>query len=135
MAAQDKTEHDKTEQTPFSLSSAEPSMVRPDVPTFENFWKVWWNHSGKADAKKAWSAAAREHGEAFLVEQCVVARKRFESSDSWKWRANMLPATWLRGKRWEDQLPPDGKPVPPPIPKIDPAKMMPLDTYPVEKKA
>jgi hypothetical protein len=80
-------------------------VVRPPVPTFEDFWRVWWNKTAKADAQKAWPAAAHSHGAAFLIEQALSDRARFEPTEDWSWRAKLHPATWLRGRRWEDQTP------------------------------
>jgi hypothetical protein len=84
-----------------------PSAIRPHVPpapTFEDWWKVWWNKTAKADAAKAWKQA-QHHGAQFLIDQCVADRKRFEGTRDWEWRVNLHPATWLRGRRWEDEVP------------------------------
>jgi hypothetical protein len=97
----------------FQLSPDPPSPVRsvvPAGPTFEDWWKVWWNKTAKADAEKAWKQA-QHHGAQFLIDQCVADRKRFEGTESWEWRLRLHPATWLRGKRWEDQLPPERAPI------------------------
>lgn len=112
---QDKTEHDKNQKhvadATFALSPPEnpPSSVRsvvPAGPTFDDWWKVWWNKTAKADAQKAWKAISTQFGAQFLIDACVADRQRFEGTPSWDWRANLHPATWLRGARWEDQLPP-----------------------------
>ena len=100
--------HDNTEQDkePFALSSAQPCLVRPDVPTFEDFWAVWWNKTAKVEAKKAWGPAAHRYGAAFLIAAVTTDRTRFESLEDWVWRSKIHAATWLRGSRWEDEVPP-----------------------------
>jgi hypothetical protein len=96
-----------------SLFSADSSSsVRPDVPaspTFEDFWAVWWNHTAKAKAKRLWSAAAARFGAQFLIDAAIADQRRFEPTTAWEWRSQMHPTTWLNGKRWEDELPPNGK--------------------------
>jgi hypothetical protein len=101
---------------PFSLLPTDRgSPVRsviPAGPTFEDWWKVWWNKTAKAEAQKAWPQIAKRYGVEFLIQQCIADRKRFEGTPSWEWRANLHPGTWLRGRRWEDQLPPEVAPRP-----------------------
>ena len=41
----------------------------------------------------------------FLIEHAVSDRARFEPTEDWTWRSKLHPATWLRGRRWEDQTP------------------------------
>ena len=106
---------------------------------FDDFWKVWWNKNAKAEALKAFSKAAKQFGVAFLISHCLEDRKRWESTESWEWRRNLHPATWLRGKRWEDELPPPKNsngtvvkiiPVP-----VDPSKIIPYDPFGIIAKA
>ena len=107
ITGQDKTLVATATGQELVLSS--PSSVRPAVPAtpgFESWWAAWWNKNAKADARKAWVAAERKYGAQFLIDQVAADRARFEGTDSWSWRANLHPATWLRGARWEDQLPP-----------------------------
>ena len=95
----------------FLLTADPPSVVRPHAPAgpgFDDWWKVYWNKTAKAEAQKAWKQCAHHHGAQFLIDQCIADRKRFEGTPQWEWRVNLHPATWLRGRRWEDQLPPSG---------------------------
>ena len=89
-----------------------PSPIRsavPADPTFEDWWKVWWNPTAKAKAKKLWPAKARQYGAQFLIDAAIADRQRFEPTPLWEWRSQLHPTTWLNGNRWEDQLPPNGK--------------------------
>jgi len=73
---------------------------------FDKWYAVYWNHAGKQDAKKAFAAAVKECGVEFLIAATTESKARFERTDAWQWRVNMLPATFLRGRRWEDQAAP-----------------------------
>ena len=97
-------------ETLFSVDP--PSVVRPDVPpepTFDDWWKVWWNKTAKAKAQKLWPGVAKKYGAQFLIDACISDQARFEATAAWEWRANLHPTTWLSGRRWEDMPPPNGK--------------------------
>jgi len=94
----------------FQLSAPPPSPVRPSVPagpTFDDWWKLYWNHDAKKDALKAWPVAVKKKGAQFLVDQVTAYRQRFEETDKWEFKSRMLPATWLRGERWNDKCGPE----------------------------
>jgi len=86
-----------------SLSSPTASVLGG----FDRFWQIWWNKTGKKDAKEAWRVATKTFSEEFLVTKCAEYLKRFELDESWSWRVRMHPATWIRGRNWEDEV---GKP-------------------------
>jgi hypothetical protein len=89
-----------------------PSPVRsavPAAPTFDDWWKVWWNHTAKAKTQKLWPVKAKQHGAQFLIDAAIADRQRWEPTTAWEWRSQLHPTTWLNGKRWEDELPPNGK--------------------------
>jgi len=68
---------------------------------FAEFWQEYPNHTAKANALKAWSKVPAElHSE---IMAAVAAQKR---SPAWtKDSGQFVPhaATWINGKRWEDQ--------------------------------
>ncbi len=115
------------------LFTADPQgTVRPALPsaTFEDFWRIWWNKTAKAKTQKLWPSAAARYGARFLVDAAIADRARFEPTPSWEWRSQMHPTTWLNGKRWEDEVPPNGKSsissAPKPKRKV---KIIPYDPY------
>jgi hypothetical protein len=65
----------------------------------DKFWPAYPWKSAKKDARKAWAqtAAVRPSIEAILT--AISAAK-----ESRQWREGFvpLPATWLRGERWDD---------------------------------
>ncbi len=73
---------------------------------FDRFWDRWPRKIGKAQAEKAW---AKLRPEAPLQAQILVAVGRQCESDAWRKDGGaFIPhaATWLNGRRWEDELGP-----------------------------
>lgn len=66
---------------------------------FANFWTAYPRKEAKKDAETAWGSVTAP------LEVLLAAIERKRRSEDWQ-RANgqfiPLPATWLRGKRWED---------------------------------
>ena len=71
---------------------------------FDVFWKSYPKRVGKLDAEKAWKKIAPNKQ---LVDRMIAAidwqiyvwDKHFQFTP--------YPATWLRGRRWEDEIPAD----------------------------
>jgi hypothetical protein len=78
---------------------------------FEAFWAAYPRKEAKKDAETAWQQVT------VPVEVLVAAIEAKRRSEDWtkaKGQFIPLPATWLRGKRWEDQAPTVGVTVPAP---------------------
>lgn len=72
-------------------------------PDFEAFWARYPKKRAKQDAWKAWRALKPS---AALMETMLNALQR--QCGSYEWRKHQgqyipYPATWLRGRRWEDE--------------------------------
>jgi len=71
------------------------------LPGFDRFYDAYPKHEARADAEKAWKALAPD--EALLATMLAaigaqgLARKERQFVP--------LPASWLRGKRWADEVP------------------------------
>ena len=90
---------------------------KPSKAWFDDNHEVWyrnafWNHNGKQDSRRAYENAVgllvrdgmdHEGAAKFLFLEATNDRKRFEPTKDWEWRARLHPATWLNGKRWEDE--------------------------------
>lgn len=80
----------------------ETEKSRDREAAFDSFWQEYPNHTAKANALKAWGKVPAElHPE---VMTAVALQKR---SPAWtKDGGQFVPhaATWLNGKRWEDQI-------------------------------
>jgi len=72
---------------------------------FDRFWSSWPKKVAKAAAKKAWAKLSPDE---VLLEQILEALDRQKRSDQWTRDGGQYipyPATWLRGRRWEDETP------------------------------
>lgn len=72
-----------------------------ESPGFAEFWPEYPNHTAKADAVKAWGKIPAE-----LHSEIMAALSVQKRSQAWtKDNGQFVPhaATWLNGKRWEDQ--------------------------------
>jgi hypothetical protein len=76
-------------------------------PGFEAFWIVWPKKEAKADAVKAWRDLSPNENLSLRIIEAVNAqityKARLKAAKEFcpEWP---LPATWLHGKRWEDEL-------------------------------
>src|SRR5690348_10270481 len=80
------------------LELVKAEQIETEVDAWEAFWLLYPRHEAKKDARKAWSKIdPARHGEilASLVEWRKVLLDR-------ELNFRPLPASWLRGERWED---------------------------------
>ncbi|MFK9098283.1 Pyocin large subunit-like protein [Pseudomonas guariconensis] len=92
-----------------------PSSSSDDGDLFAQFWKLYPRKVGKANAEKAWSKLKVD---ACLFERMASALAAWAVSPDWTKDGGQFiphPATWLNGKRWDDELPAPGNvhPFPP----------------------
>lgn len=73
---------------------------------FDSFWQAYPNKKAKADALKAWGKVPPELHSSILA--AVTVQK--QSADWLKDGGKFIPhaATWLNGKRWEDETATEG---------------------------
>lgn len=74
-------------------------------PTFVAFWSAYPKKSAKADALKALD---RLQPDDVLMGTIIKAVERSKQTDQWTkddGKYIPLPASWLNGRRWEDELP------------------------------
>lgn len=81
-----------------------PPTPRGGVPEgFPEFWAAYPRKTGKAAAEKAW----RKIGPDATLRAAIAGALARQSA--WEeWRRGFIPhpATWLNGRRWEDEEPP-----------------------------
>lgn len=88
-----------------------PKLKQDTTPISPNdfaaFWEAYPKKKAKGDAEKAWRGVRAELS---VILEAVNRQKR--SSDWQKDGGKYIPypATWLRGKRWEDAEPPEHMP-------------------------
>ena len=88
--------------------SREERETETEADGFEDFWKAYPRKQGKADAVKAYRRVKVQ------LPVLLSAIRRQAASDQWRRDDGKFiphPATWLNGRRWEDQEPEAPKPV------------------------
>lgn len=71
---------------------------------FEEFWREYPKKQGKKDAQKAFSKLKLDKE---LFEKIMQAIKTQKNNSDWvkeNGKYIPLPATWIRGERWEDEI-------------------------------
>ena len=92
---------------PDSKPLAQPAERRVENPPaeFERFWSTYPRHQGKRAAMKAFAKLAPDDE---LLDAMLVAVKRQRQSEQWQRDGGQYvphAATWLNGRRWEDEIP------------------------------
>lgn len=84
----------------------QPNTIKPSAAVaaaFVEFWKIWPKRVGKAQAEKAWYKIKPG---AELQAEIRSAVMRQLASAGWQRDGGQFiphPATWLNGRRWEDE--------------------------------
>lgn len=101
----------KAHQTPDTKHQIKPLAQRAersvDSPaTFERFWSAYPRHVGKRSAEKAFAKLRPDEA---LLDVMLAALARQRQSDQWRRDGGQFiphAATWLNGRRWEDEAGP-----------------------------
>lgn len=99
---------DKQNLTPSSSSST--SVDTPQVPDdlFDRFWASYPRHTAKQAARKAWDRLKLAANDP-RIPAIRAGLARAKASKEWAKDGGEFiphPATWLNGKRWEDEYTP-----------------------------
>ena len=102
---EEKRREEKKEDQKPSSPSGDGKPVKPDpLQGFGAFWIKYPRKTAKQDAEKAW---AKLKPDADLQSILITAVDRQAKSLDWTKDGGKFiphPATWLNGKRWDDQL-------------------------------
>lgn len=71
-------------------------------PGFKTFWNQYPKRVGKGEAERAWKKNRCEN-DAKIINDALLQQLDFLLRDEGKFIPN--PATWLNGKRWQDEPP------------------------------
>ncbi|QNB46839.1 hypothetical protein BR63_11275 [Thermanaerosceptrum fracticalcis] len=80
-----------------------PFKSKKQESLFDQFWQAYPKKKAKGQAERAW---AKLQPDEQLVETMLTAIERAKKSEEWRkenGRYIPYPATWLNGKRWEDE--------------------------------
>lgn len=88
-----------TKQSNTKLSNTKGINIYP----FDEFWKAYPKKKAKEDARKAWQKLKPDESLAKIIIKAIEQAK--ETSDWKKDKGKYIPypATYLNGKRWEDE--------------------------------
>jgi|688.fasta_scaffold167928_1 uncharacterized protein YdaU (DUF1376 family) len=109
MPLQDSSSKVDANQQPIT-NNQEPVNTNTPLPPkgsasgFEEFWKTYPNKSAKVEAQKSFNKIKPDHA---LLAKIISAVEAFKKSAKWtKDGGAYIPhaATWLNGKRWEDEV-------------------------------
>lgn len=106
-------EEEQVPSSPTSRRAARHSRRQDPAlsAAFDRFWEAYPRHQGKEAARKA---LEKLKPDAALLEIMLSALERQRASDQWRRDGGQFiphPATWLNGRRWEDEeaAPTEGK--------------------------
>lgn len=91
---------------PDSLTTSTPPALptSPSADLFPKFWKLYPNKKGKAAAEKAWAKLKVSEDLFTLIAEGLAKQV---VCPAWTKDAGQFiphPASWLNGKRWEDEV-------------------------------
>ena len=94
-------------QTPKKKNPPTPRPSKGGMVGFSDFYDSYPRKAKRPDAMKAWEqVGGREHLPAILA-----SLESYRSCDDWRKDGGAFvpyPASWLRGRRWEDEVPVPG---------------------------
>lgn len=71
---------------------------------FDEFWSAYPKKQAKQDAAKAWKKVSPDDALADRILAALDVRKRSQDWQKENGKYIPLPATWLNGRRWEDEV-------------------------------
>ncbi|WP_180191791.1 helix-turn-helix domain-containing protein [Pseudomonas syringae] len=102
-------ESTRTSHSSEPVNEPKPMCKTGKVKGFDQFWKLYPRKVGKDKASKAWQKLQMTEA---LYDLIVSALAKHVATPGWtKDNGQFIPhaATWLNGKRWEDEVEPAGK--------------------------
>lgn len=96
-----KNKNRNIKETPLTGSKEKTGAKAPDR-AFDTFWAVYPRKEGKQAARKAFAKLAPDDQ---LLNTMLTAIQKQKQTDQWSDpRYIPHPATWLNGRRWEDEV-------------------------------
>ena len=91
-----------TESGIESVIEPKSSASAPAGDGFDDFWSAYPKRQGKRDAQMAWKKVKPAE-----LAAIMSVLEQFKLCEAWTKSSGQfipLPATWIRGRRWEDEL-------------------------------
>lgn len=103
--ATNNNENNENNKNNENISPKAPSKgAKKDWPGFDDFYSCYPKHTGKQAALKAWNKLKPDSQLQYLIIQAVEKQKQSQQWTKDGGQFIPLPATWLNGQRWEDEL-------------------------------
>lgn len=86
-------------------SEREKARSKKNIADFSLFWDAYPKKQAKKDAQKAWD---KINPDETLLQSILSAVEAWKNTRSWQQEGGQyipLAATWLNGRRWEDEAP------------------------------
>src|SRR5208282_1505427 len=87
---------------PLSMVS-DVSKEEPQLDLWDAFWTLYPRHEAKKDAQRAWSRMAEMDKVSAVI--AIADWRQVWRAQGREIHTTPLPATWLNGERWEDEVP------------------------------
>ncbi len=97
-------------KTKHKNKKGSPARCKESDELFDDFWKAYPKKQAKSEALKAFAALAPDRE---LTDRMVASIALAVLTQNWREDGGRFipnPATWLRGKRWEDESLPQKEP-------------------------
>lgn len=103
---QEQEQEINTPPPPFEGgATAKPKKPKRELgPEFERFYSAYPKKVARADAEKAWLKIKLDDG---MLEKIMAGLERAKRSTKWQEKNGEFipyPASWLNGRRWEDEV-------------------------------
>ena len=89
--------------TALQLVDKTTGEILEQAPDFQDFWLLYPRRVARKDALKAWGRLSPAQQVAAIT--ALVEWRRVWATKDLDYLP--YPATWIRGERWEDELPPE----------------------------
>lgn len=95
-----------TKEQNIKSSETHTPVARPPAvsdESFDKFWAAYPKKTAKQDAKKAWAKLKPDEE---LLNKILTSLERQKKTEQWARDSGQYipyPATWLNGRRWEDE--------------------------------
>src|SRR5208282_6898201 len=87
---------------PLSMVS-DVSKEEPQLDLWDAFWTLYPRHEAKKDAQRAWSRMAEMDKVSAVI--AIADWRQVWRAQGREIHTTPLPATWLNGERWDDEIP------------------------------
>lgn len=101
-----KTKTETKIKTPPKSPTGDMTHAKPNVDFFSDFWCAYPKKTAKEQAKKAFEKLKVSED---MLKLMITALEQQKKTEEWNKEGGKYipyPATWLNGRRWEDEISP-----------------------------